>query len=283
MKMAIRLDGTEVAQSIYSEIAAKVAERARRGHRPPHLAALLVGDDPASETYIRMKRRNCEQVGFTSSDHRLGSDASTGQVVDLIHQLNADENVSGILVQMPLPHDVDSTAVIEAIAPAKDVDGLHPYNAGRLALGDPVVKPCTPAGILELLRRYQVPMAGRHAVVIGRSILVGRPVALLLVAANATVTICHSHTENLPAVCATADVLVAAIGRPFHVKAGWLKPGVAVIDVGVNRIDGRLVGDVDPAAAAVAGWLTPNPGGVGPMTRASLVRNTFEAEVRRRP
>lgn len=280
---AISLDGKEVARAVYSEIAAKVEERARRGHRPPHLAAVLVGDDPASQTYIRMKRRNCEEVGITSSDHRLGAGSSTQQVVDLVHQLNADENVSGVLVQMPLPPGVDSTAVVEAIAPAKDVDGLHPYNAGRLALGDPVVKPCTPAGILELLTRYQVPLAGRHAVVVGRSILVGRPAALLLVAANATVTICHSHTADLADVCATADILVAAIGRPLHVRAAWLKPGAAVVDVGVNRIDGRLVGDVEPAAAAVAGWLTPNPGGVGPMTRASLVRNTFEAEVRRRP
>lgn len=280
---AISLDGTEAARAIYAEIAAKVGERTLRGHRPPHLAAVLVGDDPASQTYIRMKRRNCEEVGFTSSDHRLGAGSSTEQVVDLVHQLNADENVSGILVQMPLPAGLDSTAVVEAIAPAKDVDGLHPYNAGRLALGHPVVKPCTPAGIMELLSRYQVPLAGRHAVVVGRSILVGRPVALLLVAANATVTICHSHTADLAGVCATADILVAAIGRPLHIRAEWLKRGAAVVDVGVNRIDGRLVGDVEPAAAAVAGWLTPNPGGVGPMTRASLVRNTFEAEVRRRP
>ncbi len=277
------LEGNSVAESIYVEISAKVRQRQEQGRPAPHLAAVLVGADPASETYIRMKRRNCERVGFTSSDHRLPDTASTAEVVELVRGLNADDGVSGILVQMPLPPQVDPTAVVEAIDPIKDVDGLHPYNAGRLALGATVVAPCTPAGIMELLSRYEVTVSGRRAVVVGRSILVGRPVALLLLAANATVTICHSHTADLPAICAGADILIAAIGKPLHIQPAWVKPGAAVIDVGVTRQDGQIVGDVDPGVAAVAGWLTPNPGGVGPMTRASLVRNTYEAEVRRRP
>lgn len=280
---ATALNGIPVAESIYVEIAAGVEQRRLAGRPAPHLAAVLVGDDPASQTYIRMKRRNCERVGITSSDHRLHATATTREVVELVERLNSDEGVSGILVQMPLPAGISPTAVVEAIAPIKDVDGLHPYNAGRLALGDPVVKPCTPGGIMELLLHYRVPLAGRRAVVVGRSILVGRPVALLLLAANATVTICHSHTAGLPALCAEADVLVAAIGRPRHVQASWVKPGAAVVDVGVSRVEGELVGDVAPEVAEIAGWLTPNPGGVGPMTRASLVRNTYEAEVLRRP
>jgi methylenetetrahydrofolate dehydrogenase (NADP+)/methenyltetrahydrofolate cyclohydrolase len=191
--------------------------------------------------------------------------------------------VSAILVQMPMPSHVDAETVVEAISPVKDVDGLHPFNAGRLALGEPVVKPCTPAGIMELLGHYEIPLAGRRAVVVGRSNLVGKPVALLLLQAHATVTICHSRTEGLDAVCREADVLVAAIGKTFYIQPSWVKPGAAVIDVGVSRIDGRLAGDVSPEVAEVAGWLTPNPGGVGPMTRALLVSNTYDAEVRRRP
>jgi methylenetetrahydrofolate dehydrogenase (NADP+)/methenyltetrahydrofolate cyclohydrolase len=183
---------------------------------------------------------------------------------------------------MPMPPQVDVEAVIEAVSPAKDVDGLHPYNAGRLALGAPVVKPCTPAGIIELLRAHQVPIEGRRAVVVGRSNLVGKPVALLLLQEHATVTICHSRTAGLPSICREADILVAAIGKTFYIEPGWVKPGAAVIDVGVSRRDGKVAGDVAPGVEAVAGWLTPNPGGVGPMTRAMLVRNTYDAEVRRR-
>lgn len=277
------LDGNAVAETIYVEIEASVRERVAAGRTIPRLATVLVGDDPASATYVRMKQKNSERVGIATSDHRLPATATTGEVVALVAGLNANEDVSAILVQMPLPPQVDAEAVVEAISPVKDVDGLHPFNAGRLALGEPVVKPCTPAGILKLLAHYEVPTAGSRAVVVGRSNLVGKPVALLLLQAHATVTICHSRTENLNAVCREADILVAAIGKTFYIEPSWVKPGAAVIDVGVNRLDGRLVGDIRPEVAQVAGWLTPNPGGVGPMTRAMLVANTFDAEVRRRP
>jgi methylenetetrahydrofolate dehydrogenase (NADP+)/methenyltetrahydrofolate cyclohydrolase len=277
------LDGKVVAESIYAALEAKVTARLAAGGTTPRLATLLVGDDPASATYVRMKQQNAERVGIASSDHRLPATVTTEEVVALVAGLNANEDVSAILVQMPMPAHVDTEAVVEAISPVKDVDGLHPFNAGRLALGEPVVKPCTPAGILELLGRYEIPLAGRRAVVVGRSNLVGKPVALLLLQAHATVTICHSRTEGLDAVCREADVLVSAIGKTFYIQPSWVKPGAAVIDVGVSRRDGRLAGDVSPEVAEVAGWLTPNPGGVGPMTRAMLVSNTYDAEVRRRP
>jgi len=277
------LDGKVVAESIYAALEAKVTARLAAGGTTPRLATLLVGDDPASATYVRMKQQNAERVGIASSDHRLPATVTTEEVVALVAGLNANEDVSAILVQMPMPAHVDTEAVIEAISPVKDVDGLHPFNAGRLALGEPVVKPCTPAGILELLGRYEIPLAGRRAVVVGRSNLVGKPVALLLLQAHATVTICHSRTEGLDAVCREADVLVSAIGKTFYIQPSWVKPGAAVIDVGVSRRDGRLAGDVSPEVVEVAGWLTPNPGGVGPMTRAMLVSNTYDAEVRRRP
>jgi methylenetetrahydrofolate dehydrogenase (NADP+)/methenyltetrahydrofolate cyclohydrolase len=277
------LDGKVVAASSYAALEAKVTARLAAGGTTPRLATLLVGDDPASATYVRMKQQNAERVGIASSDHRLPATVTTEEVVALVAGLNANEDVSAILVQMPMPAHVDTEAVVEAISPVKDVDGLHPFNAGRLALGEPVVKPCTPAGILELLGRYEIPLAGRRAVVVGRSNLVGKPVALLLLQAHATVTICHSRTEGLDAVCREADVLVSAIGKTFYIQPSWVKPGAAVIDVGVSRRDGRLAGDVSPEVAEVAGWLTPNPGGVGPMTRAMLVSNTYDAEVRRRP
>jgi methylenetetrahydrofolate dehydrogenase (NADP+)/methenyltetrahydrofolate cyclohydrolase len=277
------LDGKAVAESIYSDLEAKVRARLAAGGTTPRLATVLVGDDAASATYVRMKQKNAERVGIASSDHRLPASATTEEVVALVAGLNANEEVSAILVQMPMPPHVDAETVVEAISPVKDVDGLHPFNAGRLALGEPVVKPCTPAGIMELLGHYEIPLAGRRAVVVGRSNLVGKPVALLLLQAHATVTICHSRTEGLDAVCREADLLVSAIGKTFYIQPSWVKPGAAVIDVGVSRIDGRLAGDVSPEVAEVAGWLTPNPGGVGPMTRAMLVSNTYDAEVRRRP
>ena len=279
---AIRMDGNVVAEAIYETIATELAARLAAGGSRPHLAAVLVGDDPASENYVRMKRRNSERVGIGSSDHRLPATATTEDVLALVSGLNADEAVSALLVQMPLPRQVDAETVVEAISPVKDVDGLHPYNAGRLALGAPIVKPCTPAGILILLDHYEVPVAGRRAVVVGRSNIVGKPVSLLLLQANATVTVCHSRTADLRSVCQTADILVSAVGKTFYIEPDWVKPGAAVVDVGVNRVDGKLAGDVHPGVAEVAGWLTPNPGGVGPMTRAMLVRNTYDAEVRRR-
>jgi methylenetetrahydrofolate dehydrogenase (NADP+)/methenyltetrahydrofolate cyclohydrolase len=279
---ALSLDGRAIAESIYVEIEARVRDRVATGGTRPHLATVLVGDDPASDIYIRMKHRNCERVGITTSDHRLPASATTEEVIALVAALDASDEVSAILPQMPMPAHVDSEAVVEAISPVKDVDGLHPYNAGRLALGEPLVKPCTPAGIMELLARYEVPVAGRRAVVVGRSNLVGKPVALLLLQEHATVTICHSRTTDLAAVCRQADVLVTAVGKTFYIEADWVKPGAAVIDVGVSRLNGNVVGDVAEGVAEVAGWLTPNPGGVGPMTRAMLVSNTYDAEVRRR-
>ena len=280
---AQNLDGKALAESVYASLEVKLRARLEGGGTRPCLATLLVGDDAASATYVRMKQKNAERVGIASSDHRLPASATTEEVVALVSRLNANDAVSAILVQMPLPPQVDAEAVVEAISPVKDVDGLHPFNAGRLALGEPFVKPCTPAGIMALLEHHDVPVAGRRAVVVGRSNLVGKPIALLLLQAHATVTVCHSRTEGIDAICREADVLVSAIGKTFYIEPGWVKPGAAVIDVGVSRLDGRPVGDVAPAVAEVAGWLTPSPGGVGPMTRAMLVSNTYDAEVRRRP
>ena len=279
---ALSLDGNAAAESIYAAIQARVEARVAGGGGRPLLATVLVGDDPGSAIYVRMKQRNCERVGISTSDHRLPATASTEEVVELVAGLNESDAVSAILVQMPMPDQVDAEAVIEAISPVKDVDGLHPFNAGRLALGEPVVKPCTPAGIMELLSRYHVPLAGRSAVVVGRSNLVGKPVALLLLQAHATVTICHSRTVDLSAICRQADILVSAVGKTFYIEPDWVKPGAAVIDVGVSRLDGKVAGDVALGVAEVAGWLTPNPGGVGPMTRAMLISNTYDAEVRLR-
>ena len=279
---AVSLEGRPIAESIYAGIEAEVRARVAAGGTRPHLATVLVGDDPASDIYVRMKQRNCERVGISTSDHRLSANATTEEVVALVGRLNASDEISAILVQMPMPPQVDAEAVVETISPVKDVDGLHPYNVGRLALGAATVKPCTPAGIMELLAHYQVPLAGRRAVVIGRSNLVGKPAALLLLQSHATVTICHSRTKDVDEICRLADVLVAAVGKTFYIERTWVKPGAVVIDVGVNRIDGRLAGDVAPDVAEVAGWITPNPGGVGPMTRAMLVRNAYDAEVRLR-
>ena len=277
------LDGQAAAEAIFGEVAASIAARRQRGGSVPHLAVVLVGEDPGSETYVRMKRRNAEKVGITSSDHRLPASSTTAAVVALVAGLDADPAVSGILVQLPLPKGIAAGPVVEAISPAKDVDGLHPFNAGRLAQGNPTVLPCTPGGIMELLDRNAIAIEGRRAVVIGRSNMVGKPLALLLLGRNATVTMCHSRTENLAQICREADLLVAAAGRLHLVEPSMVKAGATVIDVGVNRLDGRLAGDVRPDVAEVAGWLTPNPGGVGPMTRAMLLLNTLRAEERRRP
>ena len=277
------LDGRALAATIYAEVAAGIENRVAGGGSRPYLATVLVGNDPGSEAYIRMKHRNCELVGIESSDHRLPAASTTAEVLELVSGLNADDRVSGILVQMPMPAQIDAAIIIDAVDPVKDVDGYHPLNLGHLTSGTPVVVPCTPAGIMELLRRNRVPLEGARAVVLGRSNTVGKPAALLLVQANATVTICHSRTRAIHDLCREADILVSAIGQPHFVRAEHVKPGAAVIDVGVNHVHGKLVGDVDPAAAEVAGWLTPNPGGVGPMTRAMLISNTYEAEARRKP
>ena len=281
---AIRIDGDEVAATILAEVSEGVRARVAAGFPRPHLAAVLVGDDPASETYVRLKRRDAKKVGMTSSDYRLPATASTAAVVELVESLNRDQDTSGVLVQTPLPEGVDSAAALSAVDPVKDVDGLHPVNAGRLLLGQPGMLPSTPAGVVRMLDHYAIEIAGCRAVVLGRSNIVGKPTALLLLRRNATVTICHSKTVGLAEICREADILVAAIRQLDFVKPGMVRPGAVVIDVGINtRPGGRLGGDVDPSVAGVAGWLTPVPGGVGPVTRAMLMANTWQAEQARRP
>lgn len=277
------LDGKALAAEVLEDVNLHVQARIAQGKARPQLATVLVGEDPASMLYVRSKHRDAEKVGIASSDHRLPDTASTEEVLDLVRGLNADPDVSGILVQQPFPAQVAVRPVVEAVTAEKDVDGLGPVNGGRLLAGAPGHVPCTPAGIVRLLDRYQVPLEGRRAVVVGRSNLVGKPVALLLLQRNATVTVCHSRTRDLAEVCREAEILVAAIGRARLVKPDWVQPGAAVVDVGMNRLDGKLTGDVDPGASERAGWLTPVPGGVGPMTRAMLMHNTLGAEELLRP
>jgi methylenetetrahydrofolate dehydrogenase (NADP+)/methenyltetrahydrofolate cyclohydrolase len=272
------IDGKAIAQAVREEVKAGVAEWMAAGHRAPGLATILVGDDPASAVYIGGKQRASAEVGIEGFDHRLDQDTPHEDVERLLHELNTDPRVSGILLQLPTPPQVDGPALSELIDPAKDVDGLTPISAGLLAKGRPGLRPCTPSGVMELLRRHDVALEGAEAVVIGRSDLVGKPLAALLLAANATVTVCHSRTRDLAEVARRADVLVAAVGRPRFVGGDWVKEGAVVIDVGINRTDEGLAGDVDHGPAAErAGLITPVPGGVGPMTIAMLLRNTLEA------
>lgn len=278
------LDGRAAAQQILDDIATKVGARVAAGKPRPKLATIIVGENPASALYVRSKQKNARQVGIDSEDHRLPTETSTEQLVELIGSLNRDESVSGILVQQPLPTHIDLFQVVIAVDPVKDVDGFHPINAGLVAQGLPGgVQPCTPAGIIELLDRGGVHIEGASAVVVGRSNIVGKPTALLLLKRNATVTVCHTRTKNLAAFTRSADILVAAAGKANLITEDMVKPGAAVVDVSANRVDNTQVGDLGPGVDEVAGWLTPNPGGVGPMTRAMLVRNTYEAEIRRRP
>jgi len=278
------LDGRAAAQQILDDIATKVGARVAAGKPRPKLATIIVGENPASALYVRSKQKNARQVGIDSEDHRLPTETSTEQLVELIGSLNRDESVSGILVQQPLPTHIDLFQVVIAVDPVKDVDGFHPINAGLVAQGLPGgVQPCTPAGIIELLDRGGVHIEGASAVVVGRSNIVGKPTALLLLKRNATVTVCHTRTKNLAAFTRSADILVAAAGKANLITEDMVKPGAAVVDVSANRVDNTQVGDLGPGVDGVAGWLTPNPGGVGPMTRAMLVRNTYEAEIRRRP
>jgi methylenetetrahydrofolate dehydrogenase (NADP+)/methenyltetrahydrofolate cyclohydrolase len=277
------LDGRAAAREIYERVATDVASRIAKGGSRPKLATVVVGDDPASASYVRMKQANAKQVGIDSEDHRLPATTTTEQLLALVESLNLDDTVSGILVQQPAPRHIDMTRVIRALDPLKDVDGAHPFNAGMVALGfEGGIEPCTPAGIIALLERAAVPIEGANAVVVGRSNLVGKPTALLLLKRHATVTVCHTRTTDLATHTRSADILVAAAGKANLITKEMVKPGAAVIDVGTNWADGKQVGDLGPGVADVAGWLTPNPGGVGPMTRAMLIRNTFEAEVRRR-
>jgi methylenetetrahydrofolate dehydrogenase (NADP+) / methenyltetrahydrofolate cyclohydrolase len=273
------IDGRAVAAEVRERVAREAQElAAANGGRAPGLATVLVGDDPASQVYVANKRKQTEEVGMRSVHHGLEASVAQEELLALIRELNADDDVDGILVQLPLPGQIDQDAVIAAIDPAKDVDGLTAGSAGLLAQGRPGLVPCTPRGVMELLRHAGVEPEGADAVIVGRSILVGRPLASLLLNANATVTVCHSRTRDLPGVCRRADILVAAVGSPRLVKADWVKPGAAVIDVGMNRTEGVLVGDVDfEAALEVAGAITPVPGGVGPMTIAMLLQNTVLA------
>jgi len=274
------ISGKDVAAGLRAGVAAQAAGL---GYKPG-LAVILVGDDPASGVYVRNKDRAAHQAGLNARTIRLPAATTEAQLLAEIARLNADPEVDGILVQLPLPAHIDQRAIIEAVDPAKDVDGFHPLNVGRLQDGLPVLAPCTPSGVMKLLAAAEIPLRGARAVVLGRSAIVGRPMAALLLGADATVTIAHSRTRDLPEECRRADVLVAAVGRPEMVRGDWVKPGAAVIDIGINRrADGRLVGDVAYAeAASVAGAITPVPGGVGPMTIACLLENTLAAAIARR-
>lgn len=277
------IDGKGVAAALRTALAARVAAFTAQHGRAPGLAVLLVGSDAASQVYVRSKRRACEEVGMASFAHDLPVDTTEADLLALIERLNADPAVDGILLQLPLPDHIHPEVVLERIDPAKDVDGFHPYNVGRLAQRLPGLRPCTPRGIMRLLEHYEIPVRGRHAVVVGASNIVGRPVALELLLAGATVTICHRFTRDLEAHVRRAELLVVAVGKPGLVPGDWIAPGATVIDVGINRLpDGSLRGDVDfEGASQRAAWITPVPGGVGPMTIAMLLENTLDAAASR--
>ena len=271
------MDGTALAARLRGELKGDIAELGRVG-----LATMLVGDDPASEIYIRLKHKAAHEVGIEPIDHRLPSTTAEDELVELVEELNENDEVDGILVQTPLPEQIDEARVMRAIDPMKDVDGLHPFSAGQLYLGHQTLVPATPLGVMHLLDEYRIPIAGQKAVVVGRSTLVGKPVALLLLQANATVTICHSRTEDLARQTLDADILVAAVGLPGVITADMVKQGATVVDVGITRTDAGVRGDVEAGVADVAGFLTPVPGGVGPMTIAALLGNAVRAARYRR-
>lgn len=278
--MSARLiDGKKIAQELRAEVQERVARRVANGQRAPGLAVVMVGDDPASAVYVRNKRRACVEVGIQSFSHDLPATVEARVLLDLIDRLNVDSAVDGILVQLPLPAHIDTMTVIERIDPRKDVDGFHPYNIGRLVARAPRLRPCTPRGVIRLLESTGEPIRGRDAVVVGASNHVGRPMALELLLAGCTTTICHRFTHNLGRHVTAAEIVVVAVGKPGIVKGEWIRPGAIVIDIGINRdADGTLIGDVEfEPAAARAGWITPVPGGVGPMTVATLLLNTLEA------
>ena len=298
------LDGTRIASEVHSEVAAEVKSMSAAGVRPG-LSVVLVGHNPASEIYVRGKVKVSEQVGIYSETQTPPESATTGELLSLVEELNRRDEIDGILVQLPLPPQIDAKKILMAVSPAKDIDGFHPLNVGLLSTQRPGLIPCTPAGILEILKRSNIPIAGQEAVVVGRSDIVGKPTAMLLINANATVTVCHSKTRHLPAVCRSADILVAAIGRPAMITRDFVKPGATVIDVGMNKITdpsefarlfagdpkreeafrrngSTLVGDVHPEVAQIAGAITPVPGGVGPLTIAMLMFNTVKAAKLRR-
>lgn len=278
--MAIRIDGRVVAKRVRGEVAATVATLKANGVHP-HLVVVLVGDDPASGIYVRTKHRMATKVGIRSTVERFPVTVSEAALLALIGELNADPDVHGILVQLPLPEHIDPKIVVDNIDPDKDVDGLHPVNVGRLQVGRKPLLACTPQGVMRLLREYNIPIRGRHAVVLGRSAIVGRPMSWILLRAHATVTTCHRHTHNTAALARQADILVSAVGKPGLVTPDWVKPGAVVIDVGINRVDGKIRGDVDfDTVEPIASHITPVPGGVGPMTVAMLLKNTATAATR---
>jgi methylenetetrahydrofolate dehydrogenase (NADP+)/methenyltetrahydrofolate cyclohydrolase len=273
------LDGKAAAAELREEIKERVAQRTAKGLRRPGLAVVLVGGDPASQVYVQSKRKACDKAGLHSELHVLPADLPQRELLRLIGELNHRDEIDGILVQLPLPKHIDTEAVIEHILPSKDVDGFHPYNVGRLALRLPLLRSCTPKGVMTLLERAAIKLEGLDAVIVGQSNIVGRPMALELLAARCTITVCHSRTKDLPDKMRHADLLVAAMGKPRFVRGDWVKEGAVVVDVGINRLaDGTLCGDVDfEAARARASWITPVPGGVGPMTVATLLQNTLQA------
>jgi len=280
--MARILDGNACAAALRGQVAARIEARQARGLRPPGLATVLVGDDAASRVYVGRKNRESRELGMVSESVELPATASQADVLAAVARLNARADIDGILVQLPLPRGLDADAVIATIDPAKDVDGLHPVSQGALFTGRPGLRPCTPSGCMHLLAQTDVDPAGATAVVVGRSVLVGKPVAMMLLEKNATVVLCHSRTKDLAAEVGRADIVVAAVGSPRLVRGEWIKPGAVVLDVGINRVDGRLVGDVDyEPAAERAAWITPVPGGVGPMTVAMLLANTYRARLAR--
>lgn len=274
----ILLDGKQTAADIRKELAARVRENREKAGRAPGLAVILVGEDPGSRIYVRNKERACAEVGIESTSFRLDAGTTQEELQARIKELNSDPSVDGVLLQLPLPSGLDSAPCLDLIAPDKDVDGFHPCNVGKLTLGMPGLKSCTPAGVMELLRRYEIELGGKKAVVIGRSNIVGKPLSLLLLQKNATVTVCHSRTGDLEREVREADVVVAALGKPGFVRGEMLKPGAVVVDVGINRTESGLVGDCDSESVQkVAGAMTPVPGGVGPMTIAQLLVNTVDS------
>jgi methylenetetrahydrofolate dehydrogenase (NADP+)/methenyltetrahydrofolate cyclohydrolase len=287
--MSILLDGKETSKKIQQELAERVSEIKKAGGKVPHLAAVIVGDNGASRTYVNAKVKTCKKVGFESTLIELPEDISEADLLAKVQEINADDNIDGYIVQLPLPKHINETKITLAVDPAKDVDGFHPENVGRMALGQDCFLPATPAGIVELLRRYEVPTEGKHCVIIGRSHIVGAPMAMLMwqnsVPGNCTVTVTHSRTKNLKEICQSADIIIAALGRPEFLTGDMVKEGVAIIDVGITRVEDsskkngfRLLGDVNFAeVSAKASFITPVPGGVGPMTIASLMMNTLKA------
>lgn len=273
------IDGKTLAAQVRKEIATQISTRTAKGLSQPGLAVILMGNDPASEIYVRNKRQACDEVGIKSIYHHLPATTSEDELISLIETLNHDPKIHGILLQLPLPSQIDCDKVLEHIAPQKDIDGFHPYNLGRLAQRRPLLRPCTPYGVMTLLDSINTTYKGKHAVIVGASNIVGRPMALEMLMAGCTVTICHHHTQNLADHIKQADILICAVGKPGLIKGNWIKPNAIVVDIGINRLpDGSLTGDVEfNAAKERAAWITPVPGGVGPMTVATLLKNTLTA------